>query len=1508
MPKSGGSRSIFGYLKRLVSGVYYSLETEYYDVCDKLEQLGLPIYRSWVKPVEAHGLPSFVASAVVGLVAISLLLVAVGVQLAPQYYSIDGTVVARDGTLLSGVEVLLKSGDGVIIGRAVSAAGKVRFAGVPGGRLTLSAAGGGWAGAIYFDASRNRKPVLVLSGMASARQPAYPAPDKQLFLTCANSGGQPPCAEAEWDAASCSYRVDSCVSSSLLNLQVVLYRAGTRERIDAPAVVSIYDSFTGAEVASVQASGGVAVFKGVKNGFSGFVSVWASGFAPVARKDFGLSPQSTVVAVELAASNEMFTGVFSFNNASGVAVNASLAITALGETAFLSERPAERFSASLAPGSYAVVVSAEGYATASRAINVSNDFAALFTLEALANGSSCGVRLDSESVGAGEPAGFSVVSSDGFGVENLSGGVSCDFDVTAFNGSNYSGACAFNESGTHVIAAVLGGAACVPANVFVTPGGGNCSVAVFPESVVVGEPVQVSVLRQGLSGSGVLRAGNETVNLSCAQNDACGGVFAFEASGVLEVSAELGGVECTGGVVVVGAGLDYSQCLVTQVGSTQPGVAAWVRIDYLGLPLPPANEVIPVECAGSNVSAVNCSGTSGSCFAACTAPSEGVFPLVARVGGVECASDFVAGNASAACSVFAPETVVVGGAFDAVVLLNAVSGVPEVACGGSRVNASCVEGVCVASCVVLAEGSSVVSATVGGVGCAPATVAAAHAGVKSSCVIASSGSVVAGVSSGFTVSYFNFSGNASTQELLFDGVGVLPSSCATVGGVVSCSLAYKFPSSGSSVVVGRGCALDVNVTSISGGSGASCRVLVYPQVFEAGDAVRFYLEYDGVEPVGVASGLWNGSSFSIRGCAGVSGNCSGYAALAVGERVSAPAIISIGGADCSVQLVGVPSNLPKSACLVPDSTVAFGVPSSGKLFYFNAEPSQVSLSCGGVASVVGACGAGSCSYSCNYSEPPEKGEKVMVEAASLAGLSCKGLALASSNSREGCLVHAGLARVGVGESAPIVVSYWGFDAPSASIDCGNGSVQQASCAGGYCRASCSYESSGSRVVSAVVAGRQCGGAVVAAGGSATPFCVVSAPDEVGLGSFDVAVGGKNFGASPSLAVDCGGVAGIVGACNAVGNVTSCSASCSFSSAVGLARVAASMAGVPCARKTVGVVNRTAGLAPSCSISAVPVLVRPGESANITVSYRDVLAIPGGRIAVDCGNGNSALASGCVAGAGSCTAVCTYSSSQPQGTVALKVSEPVSCAGSLQVGAQEATLVIIVVNSDGGVVFAPSSFASGKSRVASARVRVFSKGTQGVGSAIAEADTDEDGTASFSGLSAGDTVVIRANLGVKKGEVELALSPGSHTVYLQIGREAAVIAASARDSLGDVAGADFAVFCPGLVQRVSTCVGSPYSCDLVAFAGESCRVAADAVWHLPGEVQVVPVAAAEGVPAVTAVVGLQACGGEGGSCCAAGHSLGECGVDLACDAGLCVRVAKHAACSGERCVVVAGAGV
>ncbi len=120
-------------------------------------------------------------------------------------------------------------------------------------------------------------------------------------------------------------------------------------------------------------------------------------------------------------------------------------------------------------------------------------------------------------------------------------------------------------------------------------------------------------------------------------------------------------------------------------------------------------------------------------------------------------------------------------------------------------------------------------------------------------------------------------------------------------------------------------------------------------------------------------------------------------------------------------------------------------------------------------------------------------------------------------------------------------------------------------------------------------------------------------------------------------IECGN-GNTVAASGCSGTSGVCTATCSYSYD-GAFTATGNLRGVQCASTRVAVGSAQQ----SCIISASPNSVATGSSSTITVDYRNLGYTPSS-ITINCGNGNTAYASGCSGTTGSCTASCNYPNS------------------------------------------------------------------------------------------------------------------------------------------------------------------------------------------------------------------------------------------------------------------------
>ncbi len=152
---------------------YFWLEDRYYDVCDFLQNAGIPVYKYWVEPLESRGVPSFPVT--VGVLVLLLLLLWLLMQPAPL---VDLAVkVVSGGKVISGANVSL-SYDGNLVWRYSSVSGSANFPGLkPGTRVLLNASKQGYVPvrgnqSFVLENSRTVSFEMVAPSLANLEQPS----------------------------------------------------------------------------------------------------------------------------------------------------------------------------------------------------------------------------------------------------------------------------------------------------------------------------------------------------------------------------------------------------------------------------------------------------------------------------------------------------------------------------------------------------------------------------------------------------------------------------------------------------------------------------------------------------------------------------------------------------------------------------------------------------------------------------------------------------------------------------------------------------------------------------------------------------------------------------------------------------------------------------------------------------------------------------------------------------------------------------------------------------------------------------------------------------------------------------------------------------------------------------------------------------------------------------------------------------------------------------------------
>ncbi|MFA6048562.1 MAG: carboxypeptidase-like regulatory domain-containing protein [Candidatus Micrarchaeia archaeon] len=120
---------------------YFAVEDQYYNVCDFLQNSGVPVYKYWVDPIESRGVPSFPVT--IGVFVLLALLLWLLMQ--PAGLFVLTVKVSAGGKPLSGANVSLAYG-GELFWHPSSTKGSAVFEGVPyGARVLLNASKQGYS-------------------------------------------------------------------------------------------------------------------------------------------------------------------------------------------------------------------------------------------------------------------------------------------------------------------------------------------------------------------------------------------------------------------------------------------------------------------------------------------------------------------------------------------------------------------------------------------------------------------------------------------------------------------------------------------------------------------------------------------------------------------------------------------------------------------------------------------------------------------------------------------------------------------------------------------------------------------------------------------------------------------------------------------------------------------------------------------------------------------------------------------------------------------------------------------------------------------------------------------------------------------------------------------------------------------------------------------------------------------------------------------------------------------
>jgi len=513
----------------LLHKLYFAFEEVHYGIMDVLQQIGLPVYKYYVVPVEKRGIPSFLFGFLLlflllaGAYAYSnygseidfgpLLNFTIAVpqaSVSPSSSTLSFSLESEDGSVVTDVAVELYDGSR-LLSRQLALAGKASFTNVPSKLLSYNVIpGSSPAGSCFVEMSgevdsRQKSNVLVLLSKSSncgvTPTPVItPTPTPTPTPTACPPGS--PCGDP--------------ITTKSLRISLVDSRTGMS--VSSPGSVVVKDAVALMELGSATVVAGSGAVSGLNVGQRVIVEGQATGYArevssPILLTDsvFASGYQLLLTPINTATfANSRFL-VQDNNNASLSATVTVFRQGTLTPFAVLDVGANGTVEIELARNvMWFATVYSNGYADYGTPFFAAGD-SIVAKLSLLINDTLryCRVSVAAGEVGIADPVTVSVIYS------NLSAPPS---NVTLFCGTNAgqqviltsctgtsgncTGQCVYSSTGSKAVYAQIGDFNCRSTNtvaVNVTDRGPNCQIALNPETIQPGGSTQVIVTYSNLS-------------------------------------------------------------------------------------------------------------------------------------------------------------------------------------------------------------------------------------------------------------------------------------------------------------------------------------------------------------------------------------------------------------------------------------------------------------------------------------------------------------------------------------------------------------------------------------------------------------------------------------------------------------------------------------------------------------------------------------------------------------------------------------------------------------------------------------------------------------------------------------------------------------------------------------------------------------------------------------------------------------------------------------------------
>ena len=245
---------------------YFWVEDKYYDLAEKIEAAGIPVYEKYIQPVEKRGIPSF------PLTILVLLLVAGGafaLLAAPTSNSgeISFYLAVTDDSNgpVAAASILVFQGERLVQAGETDENGVTTLV-VPREILLINVSKGELTAQKTVDAKRTRSDVIVLSAANSVNvtpgtdngDGAECPPGVAICFQDCTPNGVAPCSTATWNTKACTWDADSCNTATNIRVTVEVNDAETGENLQGASVTAL-DANTNAELEHASGDGKVVL-------------------------------------------------------------------------------------------------------------------------------------------------------------------------------------------------------------------------------------------------------------------------------------------------------------------------------------------------------------------------------------------------------------------------------------------------------------------------------------------------------------------------------------------------------------------------------------------------------------------------------------------------------------------------------------------------------------------------------------------------------------------------------------------------------------------------------------------------------------------------------------------------------------------------------------------------------------------------------------------------------------------------------------------------------------------------------------------------------------------------------------------------------------------------------------------------------------------------------------------------------------------------------------------------